>query len=71
MLEYSAATTNATNKVTATPTDPYATVTIMNGETEVENGESASWEEGENTLTITVEGGAPATTYTVTVTRGE
>lgn len=41
----------------------------MNGETEVENGSSASWEEGENTLTITVSGGAPDTVYTVTVTR--
>lgn len=69
MLEYTATTENATNKVTATPTDPYATVEILNGETEVENGESASWAEGENTLTITVSGGAPDTVYTVTVTR--
>lgn len=68
-LEYSATTENATNKVTATPTDPYASVVIMNGETEVENGASASWEEGENELTITVSGGAPDTVYTVTVTR--
>ena len=68
MLEYTAATENATNKITATPTDPYATVTIMLGETEIENGESATWGEGENELTITVEGGAPATVYTVTVT---
>ena len=69
MLEYTATTANATNKVTATPTDPYATVAILNGETEVENGESASWAEGENTLTITVSGGAPDTVYTVTVTK--
>jgi len=69
VLEYTATTENASNKVTATPTDPYATVTILNGETEVENGTSASWAEGENTLTITVSGGAPDTVYTVTVTR--
>lgn len=69
MYEYTATTVNATNKVTATPTDPYATVVILNGETEVENGTSASWEEGENTLTITVSGGAPDSVYTVTVTR--
>ena len=69
-LEYSATTENATNKVTATPTDDTATVVILNGETEVENGTSASWEEGENTLTITVSGnGAEDTVYTVTVTR--
>lgn len=68
MTEYTATTTNATNKVTATPTDPYAEVTIMLGETEIENGTSATWEEGENELTITVSGGAPDTVYTVTVT---
>ena len=70
MYEYTATTENASNKVTATPTDPAATVVILNGETEVENGTSASWAEGENTLTITVSGGAPDTVYTVTVTRG-
>ena len=69
MLEYSAETSNASNKVTATTTDPYATVKIMVGTTEIENGSSASWDEGENTLTITVSGGAADTVYTVTVTR--
>ena len=69
MLEYTATTSNASNKVTATPTDEYATVSILCGETEVENGSSASWEVGENTLTSTVSGGAPDTGYTVTVPR--
>lgn len=69
MLEYTATTTNASNKVTATATDPYAEIEILVGETEIENGASASWEIGENTLTITVSGGAPDTVYTVTVTR--
>lgn len=69
MLEYTATTENASNKVTATATDPGATVVILNGETEVENGTAASWAEGENTLTITVSGGAPDTVYTVVVTR--
>ena len=68
MLEYTATTTNATNKVTATPTDDTAEVTIMLGETEIENGESATWEEGENELVITVTGTADSTVYTVTVT---
>ena len=67
MLEYTATTTNATNKITATPTDPYADVTIMLGETEIENGESATWTEGENVLEITVHG-YPDTVYTVIVT---
>lgn len=69
MLEYAVETTNATNKVTATPTTEGDTVVIMNGETEVTNGSSASWSVGENTLTITVGEGSGATTYTVTVTK--
>lgn len=68
MTEYTATTSNATNKVTATPTDPYAEVAIMLGDTEIENGSSATWAEGENELVITVSGGAPDTVYTVTVT---
>lgn len=69
MTEYTATTTNATNKVTATTTDPYAEVKIILGEsTEIENGASATWAEGENVLTITVSGGAPDMVYTVTVT---
>lgn len=68
MLEYTATTSNATNKVTATPTDDTAEVTIMLGETEIENGSSATWAEGENELVITVTGTAGETVYTVTVT---
>ena len=72
MVEYTATTTNNTNKVTATPTDPAAEVAIILGEsTEVTNGGNATWEIGENVLTITVSGGAPDTVYTVTVTKGE
>jgi len=68
VLEYTAATINATNKITATPTDPAASVSILVGETEIDNGTSATWSEGENVVTITVSGGAPDTVYTVTVT---
>ena len=38
----------------------------MLGETEIENGTSATWEVGENELTITVD---DETTYTVVVTK--
>ena len=69
MTEYTATTSNATNKVTATATDADAEIEILNGETEVENGSSASWEEGENILTITVSEYGGSTVYTVTVTR--
>ncbi len=69
VLSYTATTSNATNKVTATLTDDTAELEILVGETEIENGSSASWAEGENTLTITVTGTADETVYTVTVTR--
>ena len=69
MVEYTAATTNASNKVTATATDSGATISITVGETEVANGGNASWSEGENTLTITVSEYGDSTEYTVTVTR--
>ena len=68
MYEYTATTSNVTNKITATPTDETAEVEILVGETEVENGESATWDEGENVVTITVTGTTDETVYTVTVT---
>ena len=69
VTSYEAETTNATNAVTATPTDAGATVSISNGGTTVTNGASASWSNGENTLTITVTNGSTVKTYTVVVTK--
>lgn len=66
---YTAATTNATNKVTATAAHPEAQITITNGEAEVQNGSSATWQIGENTLSVKVTNGAVNKTYTVTVTK--
>ena len=66
---YTAATTNATNTVTATAADNNATIAITNGSTTVANGSAATWSDGENTLTITVTSGAATKTYTVTVTK--
>lgn len=66
---YTANTTNATNTVTATPEDESAEVTILNGETPVENGTAATWTDGANTLTITVKNGNAQMIYTVTVTK--
>ena len=67
--EYTATTTNATNTVTATPEDEDATVTILNGESPVDNGTAATWTEGANTLTITVKNGVAQKVYTVTITK--
>lgn len=69
MTEYTATTSNATNKVTATPADETATVEILVGETALENGASATWAAGENTVTVTVTDGTVSKAYTVTVTK--
>lgn len=69
VTSYTATTSNQSNKVTATPTSEDALITIMVGETEIENESSASWSEGENTLAITVTGDDGDKTYTVIVTR--
>ena len=69
VTEYTASTTNATNTITATPEDEDATVTILNGETPVTNVQAATWTDGANTVTVTVENGEAEEVYTVTVTK--
>lgn len=69
MVSYTANTTNQTNTITATPEDEDAEVTILNGETPVENGTAATWQEGANTVTITVKNGTAQKVYTVVVTK--
>ena len=73
MTEYTATTTGSSAKVTATPADESASVSIKKGNTTVTNGGNASFSSGANTLTITVTDGTyPKTVtkvYTVTVTR--
>ena len=68
-LEYTAATTNASDKITAAPTNANATVVIKNGATTVTSGSAASWSAGENTVTVTVTNGNNTRTYTVIVTK--
>ena len=69
VVSYTANTTNATNTITATPEDESATVTILNGETPVENGQAATWSEGANMVTITVKNGTAQKVYTVSVSK--
>lgn len=69
ITEYTAATTNTKNKVTATATDSDAAVSLMLGDEELENGTDATWEAGENTVTVTVKNGKAEKVYTVTVTK--
>ncbi len=69
VLYYTVTTTNATNKITATPADEDAEVVIMVNGKEVANGSSATWEGGENEAVITVTNGDAETVYTVIVTK--
>lgn len=69
MTDYTANTTNQTNTITATATDPEAEITIMNGETPVTNGTAATWQDGPNTVTINVKNGTAQKVYTVVVTK--
>lgn len=66
--EYTATTSNATNTVTATATDS-STVVIKNGSTTVTSGSAATWNTGENTLTVTATKSGVTTTYKVIVTK--
>jgi hypothetical protein len=66
---YTLATTDATNTITAVAKDGEGTIEILNGSTAVANGAAATWATGANTLTITVTVGSETEVYTVTVTK--
>lgn len=69
IMYYEAATTDATNKITAVAMDGEATIEIVVGETPVENGAAITWTQNdENVVTITVTSGSETETYTVVVT---
>ena len=69
---YTATTTNATNKLTATPVSSTAEVEVVLGEDTLEAGDDGkyvcTWVEGENVLTITVTDEDLSKEYTITVT---
>lgn len=70
VFSYTAATTNDTDIIVATPVDDEATVEIdLNDGTPVVNGAAATWAAGENTLVITVTNGTATRDYTVVVTQ--
>lgn len=69
VYEYTAGTSNTKDKVTATA-DATLTVAIELNGTAMDNGDDATWDDGENTLEITVTNSASeSNTYTVTVTK--
>ncbi|MGN1231710.1 MAG: cadherin-like beta sandwich domain-containing protein, partial [Anaerotignum sp.] len=70
---YTAATTNATNTITATPADAGAEISVKVNDEEIDNGTAVTWKSGSNTVAITVTAadGTTTKTYTVTVTKSE
>lgn len=68
-LTYTATTTNATNKITATPQRADAMVEIRSGSTVITNGSSITWATGANIVTVKVTCGTTSQTYTITVTK--
>ena len=67
--DYAATTSNNTNKITATATDDNATVEIESDDASIAADGTATWEPGENVVTITVTNGSQSMVYTVTVTK--
>jgi HK97 family phage major capsid protein len=69
IFAYTAATSNATNTITADAKDGEATIAIkLNGSAHT-NGTAATWTNGANTVEITVTSGTEEETYTVIVTK--
>lgn len=68
---YTASTTNATNTITAVPADASASIQVLVGDQEIDNGTAATWAEGANTvkINVTAADGTTTKTYTVTVTK--
>lgn len=69
VTEYTATTTNSTNKITATPADETAEVAIESDDATIAADGTATWAAGANEVTITVTKGDLERVYTVTVTK--
>jgi len=68
---YTAATGNASNTITAVPADAGASVQVLVGDKEIDNGTAPTWAAGSNTVTVNVTAadGTAKKAYTVTVTK--
>lgn len=73
VTSYAASTTNATNTVSAMPSHASAAIQVKVNGKEIDNGSAATWQTGENTVTVTVtaEDGKTSQTYTATVTKSD
>ena len=67
---YTGTATEASDEITATATDSNDTVEITVNGTAIDSGDTVEWEEGDNTVVVTVtDHGNPdvSTKYTVTI----
>lgn len=69
VTEYETTTKNSSDTITAAAKDMSANVEIKNGETVVESGSAATWNDGENVVSVKVTNGSYNKTYTVTVNK--
>ena len=67
--EYMVNTNKASSKIDVKTANEKATLEIKNGDTVIKNGESATWTDGENKLTITVGYAGIESVYTVIVNK--
>ncbi len=67
--EYTAATANASDVITATAAKSIAEILITVNDVAVESGEAATWDEGDNIVKVSVTYGAVELTYLVVVSR--
>ena len=65
---YTTTTTNASDVISAVPTTGSLAIIKVNGK-KVQNGAAATWNSGENTVTIAVTNGDQTKNYAVTVTK--
>lgn len=66
---YTAATTNAKDKITGKTLYTDATIEITVGDTAVQNGKDATWSAGENSVSVKVTNDSVTKTYGITVTK--
>lgn len=68
VTSYTTSTSNATNTINAVPANASASLQVKVNGTEIDNGSAASWQNGSNTVAVTVTAEDETTTKTYTVT---
>lgn len=73
VTSYTTSTSNATNTINAIPANASAAIRVEVNGNEIDNGTSAIWQTGSNTVTVTVNADDKETTksYTVTVVKSD